>query len=529
MGVKMVTEVSIIKERFERAGIGLKDALSIIGVTLDAEEIKGASLSPYDLFKGLSELIDRTVHGTRIESFKPGGRESSFHTFEIHTETGDVLGYLNMLYLRKPIPCYYLVYVEVLSPFRGRGLGNKILKAFKDFVIRKGAVGILDNIIPPEDVTYGIYTKLGWKGIDEILGKGMISKEGNYMVFIPESIKVNEIKDKIAKLLFNLRKKRPVIDMQDNEAMVKRTIQEFRRVYELMEGLFEKELSSGVSNPLMRFMFTKFVTKLLGFRRRISELIGYTGGESLEQIYLSERARELPIQPYSIWGPAEGKVEVWRSREMKFDLPEELYRNPTQFIEALPIYRRPYIINWLKGRESIKEKEIKISDLLELGFDPTKLRELFYKDKTYIIERLSPHLLSSIEKKERCLRHIADLSKGMRFRGSEIHINPPLSVFKDRGNIYVIRSKIEGIHLEEAIDQLKTVEFLKEMNKSLRIDQAILKTIKEIRQWLRSNLQLNFGMEIDELTFFVSWEIERNMPKLGVDINGVTINSVWLS
>jgi len=53
-----------------------------------------------------------------------------------------------MLYLRKPIPCYYLVYVEVGGPFRRKGLGNRILEYFKDFLVEKSAIGILDNIIP---------------------------------------------------------------------------------------------------------------------------------------------------------------------------------------------------------------------------------------------------------------------------------------------------------------------------------------------------------------------------------------------
>ena len=35
-----------------------------------------------------------------------------------------------MLYLKKPIPCYYLVYVEVAAPYRNRGLGNRILTHF---------------------------------------------------------------------------------------------------------------------------------------------------------------------------------------------------------------------------------------------------------------------------------------------------------------------------------------------------------------------------------------------------------------
>ena len=150
-------------ERFKRARIGLKDTLAVIDMTLEDQLGEFARLSPYEVFEGLNELTDGTVHGTKIERFRPREGSQPFHTFEIHTEDREVLGYLNMIYLRKPIPCYYLVYVEVLLSFRGRGLGNKILKAFREFVEDKGALGLLDNIIPPEDPTYDIYTKLGWK------------------------------------------------------------------------------------------------------------------------------------------------------------------------------------------------------------------------------------------------------------------------------------------------------------------------------------------------------------------------------
>jgi len=38
------------------------------------------------------------------------------------------------------------------------------------------------------------------------------------MVWIPSSVRIQDLRDKMIKLLFNLRKKRPVIDMKDNEA-----------------------------------------------------------------------------------------------------------------------------------------------------------------------------------------------------------------------------------------------------------------------------------------------------------------------
>jgi GNAT superfamily N-acetyltransferase len=525
----MVSEILGIREKIESSGIGLKDALAVIGMTLEDQQTKRLPQQHYAIFEGLNGLIDRTAHGTKIERFLPDGKGRNYHTFEIHAQGGDVLGYLNMIYLRKPIPCHYLVYVEVVSPFRGRGLGNKILRAFKEFVEQKGTVGLLDNIIPQEDVTYGIYTKLGWRGVEELIGNGMFNKSGNYMVFVPTSIKIADLRGKLTQLLFNLLKKRPVIDMHDNEAMVKRTIQEFRSVYEALERLFEKELSSGTYTPIMRFMFTKFVTKLLGFRRRITELLGYTGGESLEQITISERIKDLPIQPYSLWGSDKTTVGKLVEEGFTADLPEGLNNEPTLFIESLPLYRRPYLSSWIIGKGESKSHDLKISDLLELGFDPTRLRHFCHGAKSYIFERLAPHFLSSIERKRTYFPEIAEKARGMRFNNATIRTNPPLAIIQDRGNVYVLRSQVDGIHSEEALDQLRASASLKAMNHAVGIERAVVKTVNEIKDWLRSGGVSALDEEIEELTFFVPWELEKNTPQVLVDITGISFNSVWIA
>ena len=252
------------------------------------------------------------------------------------------------MYLKSVIPCYYLVYVEVMPSFRGLGLGDRILNAFMEFVRDKKAVGLLDNIIPPGEITYEIYTKLGWRKIKDHIGNGVADGWGNYMVFVPDSVQLDDFKNKLVKFLFNLSKKRPVIDMHDNEDMVKRTIEEFRSIYRALEELFHVEISSGNSNPLMRFMFTRLTTKLIGFRRRIAALIGYTGGESLEQISFSDRIKELPILPYSLWNLEKDHVGIWGEKEVLRSLPSRLTEEPTFFIESLPIYERPYFHDWME-------------------------------------------------------------------------------------------------------------------------------------------------------------------------------------
>ena len=525
----MDSEVAGIKERLKTAHISLKDILALIDLTPEGRPTELVTLSPHEVFKGLNELIGRTVGGTKVERFKPQKGSQPFHTFEIHTKGGEVLGYLNMIYLRKPMPCYYLVYVEVMSPFRGRGLGNKILRAFREFAEGKGAVGLLDNIIPAGDPTYGIYAKAGWKRIEELIGNAFVNGEGHYMVFVPNSVRAPDLKDKLTKLLFNLRKKRPVIDMHDNESMVKRTIEEFRSIHRALERLFEGEFSTGTSTPLMRFMFTRFITKVLGFRRRISTLLGYTGGESLDQISISERIKALPIHPHSLWGSKEGKAEIWGERGIIRDLPDQLKDEPTHYIEGLPIYRRPYLSSWLQRKGGEPSPDLRISDLLELGFDPTKLREFHHGGAAYIFERISPRFLPSVEKKREFLPKISKYASRLRFRNATIQINPPLAILRDRGNVYILRSKVNGIHSEEALDQLRTCSYLKDMNSGVGIDRAVVLTIEEISAWLWKVFNSDLREEIEEFTFFIPWDIERNIPRVAVHILGVSLDTVWIA
>ena len=523
----MKSEVIEISGRFKKARIGLKDILSVIDMTLDDQPKELASLFPYDVFEGLDELVNRTVHGTRIERFRPQEGHHLFHTFEVHTEEGEVLGHLNMIYLRKPIPCYYLVYVEVLLPFRGRGLGQKILQTFRELAESQGVVGLLDNIIPPDEPTYDLYTKLGWMCIEELIGDPIVNGEGNYMVFVPASIKVPDLRGKLVRLLFKVKKKRPIIDMHDNEAMVKRAITEFRSVYETLEHLFEIEISTRTSTPFMNFMFTKFVTKVLGFRRRIASLLGYTGGESLDQISISDQIRNLPIQPYSLWWAKEKKTEIWGEKEIIRLLPEELKKNPSLYIEDLPLYKRPYLSGWIERKGDGRSPRIKISDLLELGFDPTKLKAFRHGGVEYIFERTSPRFLSSIEKKMRFLHKIAEYGSRVKFHHGSIQINPPLVILEDRGNVYILRRKVEGIHLEEGLDQLRTSPYLKEMNRAMGIDRMVITMIDEIKEWLRKVCDPSLHEEIEDLTFFVPWDLQKDIPKLMVDDTGMSLHNVW--
>lgn len=522
----MIFEVQHIKDKMMQAGLGVKDAMALLHMTLgDQEEFTGPL--PEGMFQGLHSLMDRTVRGAKIERFRPSRGGSSFHVFEIQAPEGQLLGHLNMMYLRKPLPCYYLVYVEVLAPFRRQGLGSRILEAYKLFLEEKGCLGLLDNIIPPQDPTFHIYTRLGYRPVEEMIGMQAMLKDNHYMVWIPSCLRQQDIREGLLKLLFNLQRKRAVIDMKDNESMVARTIEEFRSVYKALTSMFQAELAQGKSTPLMRFMFTKFTTKLLGFRRRISTLLGYTGGESLEQIRIAQAVGELQAQPYSLWGPEESRVEILDPSAP--DIPVSLRNNPTGFVEALPVYGRPYLAKELDPMQQGAAESLRIRDLLHLGFDPTRLREWDTGEVRFVFERSWPRFEAQLKQKSQWLSHISLEAPSLSFHGAQLMVNPPLAIFSHKGNLYILRKKVEGIHLEEALDQLNTHSMLVQMNRMAGIDRSILRVVRSVKEWLGEGAPSHMRAEIEDLTFFVPWDLERNFPKVTVEPNGVSIDRVWLA
>ncbi|MGO9569564.1 MAG: hypothetical protein ACLP5H_18695 [Desulfomonilaceae bacterium] len=510
--------------------LGINDRLALISL-MDEGVRLGSSDSPMvaDLFSELGDLVDATVSGAKIDRLKSEDAQNGFKVFEINAETGENLGRLHMLYLKKPIPCYYLVYVEVAAPFRKKGLGNRILLTFRDFLIEKSAVGILDNIIPEEEPTYDIYMKLDWKPVEEITGTPAIDGESQYMVFVPPSLAERDLRDAVLKLVHHLKRKRPTIDMRDNELMVRRTIDEFKELYAALLKYFEMGIRRGENDSFMRFMFTRFVTKYLGFRRRISQLVGYTGGESLEQIVLDSEIRALPVQSYAPRDLAGNPSFQTGDKELWLHLPEVLKKFPARIIESLPNYRRPNLVSWLKEKGISPTYTLTIGDLLNLGFDPTRLKEITIEGKDFIFERLQARMLPHLERRKELLNDLTAEMGGVRLRNAALHVNLPLLVIRDRGNGYVLRRKIAGIHWEEAVEQLQTAPALKDLNASMAIDRMTRATVRKTQDWLKSRLNKEDEFLLDQFTYFVSWNLEANQPKLVVDFSGTYLESIWVA
>jgi hypothetical protein len=511
-------------------GLGLDERLGLIGL-ID----EGMRLGYYDcpivsdLFNDLWELVSATVSGSTIDSLKPEEASNGFRVFEISAETGENLGRLNMSYLKKPIPCYYLVYVEVAAPFRRKGLGNRILEYFRDFLIKKSAVGILDNIIPEDDATYSIYFKQGWESVNEIIGNGITDKDDNYMIYLPPRFQGKDLRESIAKLVYHLKRKRAEIDMRDNQVMVQRTIAEFKDLHIALLTYFESALKKNEPTPIMRFMFTRFVTKLIAFRRRIGNLIGYTGGDSMEQIVLTPEIAALLVQTYSPYDLSGEPSFVVGDRNLYFRLPQTIKAQPARNIEALPNYRRPSFVNWMKENEIKASDTLHIGDFMDLGFDPTRLKEITIDDKDFIFERIQARQLPDLRRKKEMLDQLMVKSLGFRVENARLGVNPPLLAIRDRGNAYVLRHKVSGIHWEEAVEQLQGAPHLKRLNASMKIDRLVYDTVRKAKETVVKHLGSGHEKLFSMMAFFVSWDLKSNQPKLMVDFSDTFLESLWIA
>jgi hypothetical protein len=514
----------------ETKTIGINERLGLIAL-IDEGLRLGSLDHPFvpDLFNNLWDLVNATVSGSRIDRFKPEEVQNGFRTFEINAESGENLGRLNMLYLKKPLPCYYLVYVEVGGPFRRKGLGNRILEYFKDFLIEKSAIGILDNIIPEEDPSYSLYSKQGWEPLEAFIGEWAGDSESNFMLYVPSRWQGKHLRESILKIVHHIKRKRTAIEMRDNEIMVQRTIGEFKDLYAALLTYFERELQRGRPTPLTKFMFTRFVTKLISFRRRIGTLLGYTGGESIEQIVLDPAIAALPVRTYPPPEVNRRNLSVSGDKELWLRLPDTLKKHPARFIESLPNYSRPSFTSWLKERGMFSTDKLTIGDLLNLGFDPTRLKEIVIDHGKFIFERMQARQLAELQKKEDLLGRIKLEMADARASNAQLRINPPLLTILDRGNAYVLRRKVNGIHWEEAIEQVQSAPHLKDMNGSMKIDRVILGTVRNTNQMISAKLGLPEETVADSLTCFVPWHLDSNQPRLMIDFTNVYLESVWIA
>jgi hypothetical protein len=272
------------------------------------------------------------------------------------------------------------------------------------------------------------------------------------------------------------------------------------------------------------------VTKLVAFRRRIKDLLGYTGGESLEQISLAPEIAALPLQSYIPRALASETCSVTGEEALWARLPGDLKSRPAQVIESLPNYRRPSLVTWLDERGIDAYEKLTIGDLMDLGFDPTRLKEITLEgDSTYIFERIQARQLPDLERKRDLLEHLATKLSGVKVKGAELVVNPPLLTIQDRGNAYVLRRKVGGIHWDEAVEQLQSSPSLKGLNAAMKFDRLTLRTVQAAGALIEERFSVKKEDVLDLLTYFVAWDLKTNRPKMMVDPSGTFLESVWLA
>jgi hypothetical protein len=311
--------------------------------------------------------------------------------------------------------------------------------------------------------------------------------------------------------------------------MVQRTITEFKALYSALLTYSEEDIQGGEPDALTRFLFTRFATKFIAFRRRIAHLVGYTGGDSLEQVGLAPEVASLPVQSYAPRDLASRPTYVSGDMELVLSLPEALKSHPAPFIEMLPNYRRPSLVAWLKEREMTSADALTIGDLLDLGFDPTRLKEITIHGDPFIFERIQARQLPELEKKRELLEHVESKLLGARPGKALLRANRPLLVIGDRGNAYVLRRKIGGIHWEEAVEQLQSAPHLKAINRALGIDRMVLATVKKADEMIAHALGLEKEAIPGLWSSFVSWDLKTNRPGLVVEFAETFLESVWVA
>jgi hypothetical protein len=112
---------------------------------------------------------------------------------------------------------------------------------------------------------------------------------------------------------------------------------------------------------------------------------------------------------------------------------------------------------------------------------------------------------------------------------TRLQSNPPLLIIRDRGNGYVLRRKVPGIHWEEAVEQLRTDPALKNFNAALGADKTVGSVIGEASDLVTSLLDTAEQTVLDPSNFFVSWNLESNHPIMSVDVGGASPETVWIA
>ncbi|MFN3534363.1 MAG: hypothetical protein ACK4WB_03130, partial [Desulfatiglandales bacterium] len=157
----------------------------------------------------------------------------------------------------------------------------------------------------------------------------------------------------------------------------------------------------------------------------------------------------------------------------------------------------------------------------------TRLKEFSEGEEKYIFERMQTRHLSLLLTKTAHMLELVELAKDLTLGGTQVGINPPLLVLTDGGNAYILRRKIEAIHWDEALEQLHKQDLFFQWTGHLNLEGLI----KRLLNKLHAELEDFFRKELpfDFFTYFISWNLRTNQPRVVVEFHRSFYQKVWIA
>jgi len=184
---------------------------------------------------------------------------------------------------------------------------------------------------------------------------------------------------------------------------------------------------------------------------------------------------------------------------------------------------------WLEENHKTYEDTLTLGDLMDLGFDPTRLKEIELDNGTYIFERVQARQIENLQERGELVKRISNEMPNTKIKSAQLKTNPVLLIIRDRGNGYVLRKKIDAIHWEEAIEQLQSNPSLKSINEAVKLDRIVMETVKTTATTVADHLNVERETVIDQLTPFVSWDLINNRPKMVIDFAFSYLETIWIA
>ena len=166
---------------------------------------------------------------------------------------------------------------------------------------------------------------------------------------------------------------------------------------------------------------------------------------------------------------------------------------------------------------------------MDLGFDPTRLKEIQINGASLIFERTPIRALPKMENKREFLNALSKKAPYFMVKNTKVCFNPPLLLIRDRGNGYILRRKMPGIHWEEAVEQLNTSPNLEELDGHLGLERIVTRTVSKVNEKIKWYIEGKDLHLTDPSGIFVSWDLEANQPRMVVDMTASYLETVWIS